>query len=85
MLTRTRERLLLENRLEKHNRLLSGRKLSQYTENYSKQALDAVLLDLETHLVSLQRIFLMKDKQNLPVAFASNALYVLARNNMLVD
>lgn len=27
----------------------------------------------------------MKEKQNLPVAFASNALYVLARNNMLVS
>lgn len=45
----------------------------------------AVQLDLDAHLISLQRLLLMKKDQSLPVAFATNTLYVLARNNMLAN
>ena len=51
--------------------------------NFHKKSLQAISLDLETTLVAFQRVFMMKNKQDLPVAFATNALYVLSMNGML--
>ena len=77
---------MLEKRMEDDKNIITKAR-SPYFDNLSqdktKKMLESVHLDLETYLVHLQRIFMMKDKQNLPVAFASNALYVLSRNNML--
>ena len=40
-------------------------------------------MDLEQKLKQLQRLFVIKnDAYEMPVAFATNALYVLARNGM---
>jgi len=60
LLMRTRERMMLENRVAKDNHLLQKRMLSFFTDNYGKKALKAVINDLDTNLVTLQRLFLMK-------------------------
>jgi len=49
-----------------------------------KNHLDEVKEDLEQQLRQLQRLFMIKQtKYEMPVAFASNALYILARNGMI--
>jgi hypothetical protein len=53
--------MLLENRVAQDSKVLSGRMFSRFTENYAKQSLTALKLDLETNLAVLQRVFLVKE------------------------
>ena len=56
-------------------------KLSSWSKPIVKQSLDAVRNDLEEGLKTLDRILnISTATQDLPVAFATNALYVLERN-----
>ena len=63
---------------------VTGKVYSKITEDYYKTSLRNIGNDLEHKLKLLQRIFNIKNtKYDMPVAFATNALYILARNGML--
>ncbi|CDW84360.1 UNKNOWN [Stylonychia lemnae] len=81
---RTRERLLLLNRVYAPHKVLSKGKNNSYQEQYSTQSLREVEEDLAKHLPNLERLIkiLNPEKNNLPVAFASNALYILEKNGL---
>ena len=62
---------------------MSSGTFSRFTVNYNKQALEAVKKDIETNLKHLERIINAGNgNEDLPVAFASNTLYTLERNNL---
>lgn len=59
-------------------------KASRLTGNTAGQSLNEVEKDLDKHFQALDRMLYVTDpqKQNVPVAFASNILYVMERNGM---
>jgi len=84
ILLRTREQLLLQNRvngsLTNNSGMLAGLRSKLY-QNTFEGNLEACTLDLNENMESLDRIFRIDNTEdNLPVAFATNAMYVLARN-----
>jgi hypothetical protein len=81
---RTRERLLLLNRVYAPHKVLSSGKNSSNQEQYATQSLREVEEDLARYLPYLERFLglLNPEKNNIPVAFASNALYVLEKNGL---
>ena len=87
LLIRTREHMFLQNKAEgklAETKNISGKAYDKITANYWQDALDDCKVDLEQQLKQLQRLFRIKnDKYEMPVAFASNALYILARNGMV--
>ena len=86
-LIRTREHLYMQNKVEKKLTSgpgVAGKVYSSITDDYYKQSLKDIGNDLEHKLKLLQRIFNIKNTNyDMPVAFATNALYILARNGML--
>ena len=56
---------------------------STITSNYNNSAVASVRRDLEEGMKCLYRLFYVEKKDyDMPVAFATNALYVLARNGL---
>jgi hypothetical protein len=56
---------------------------SSITSNYNNSAVASVRRDLEEGMKCLYRLFYVEKKDyDMPVAFATNALYVLARNGL---
>jgi hypothetical protein len=85
LLVRTREHMLLQNRVQSQD--LVERKLRfsfyQVAQPTLKQALPAAAADLRAQLIQLVRVLTIlgeSSTDSLPVAFATNALYVLERN-----
>ena len=82
LLVKTREYLLLQNKLEE--RLNSKNFISRYTKDYNQKAFKEVKVELDKGLQDFKRIFYVENQEfDLPVAFATNTLYILARNNLL--
>jgi len=82
LLLRTRERLVLQNKLQQ--RINTGGFLARFTRDLTDYSLTAVERDLEQGLQHLQKAFYIDNKEyNQPVAFATNALYLLARNGLI--
>jgi hypothetical protein len=80
---RTRERFLLSNRVQAPQLVLKSGKPSYFSGPTSKGQLDEAERDIQAHLRLLERQLTVLDiaKHNLPVALASNAIYILERNN----
>ncbi|MDP4708298.1 MAG: hypothetical protein NWR94_08880, partial [Cyanobium sp. MAG_237] len=56
---------------------------SKFTGDFDKKALSLINRDLEDGLNVLHRLFAIdNDKPSQPIAFATNTLYVLARNGL---
>lgn len=87
LLIRTREHMFLTNKTEGKlpaAKSVSGKAYETLTTDYYKKTLKLCQTDLEHKLKQLQRLFRIKnEKFDMPVAFASNALYILARNGMV--
>jgi len=63
-------------------RLVDAPSKYNYTHSYNVSSLKACRKDLIENLEALEKLlYISKEGQDLPVAFASNALYVLERNN----
>ena len=78
---RTRERLLLENKVHAPGKVFKNSGLKLSSGAFSEQSLNKVNEDINSHMQMLQRVLgMLNSSVNLPVAFASNALYVLERN-----
>lgn len=81
LLIRTREHLLLQNKLGM--KVLKPTIYSTLTSNYNTSAASSVRRDLEEGMKCLYRLFYVEKRvYDMPVAFATNALYVLARNGL---
>ena len=87
LLVRTREHLYLQNKIEQklpQRKSVSAKFYQTVKGNYHEDALKEVHVDLEQKLKQLQRLFRIKNEDYpMPVAFATNALYILARNGMI--
>ena len=82
LLVRTREHLLLQNKVQ--NKFMSGSVLSKFTKDYNEKALDEVRQSLDAGLQDFQKVFYVENEDfDQPVAFATNTLYILTRNNLL--
>jgi len=88
LLIRTREHFYLQNKTL--DRFTRGKGVAGYAYSkitgpeYFTGALQQCETDLEQKLKQLQRLFVIKNEAfEMPVAFATNALYVLARNGMI--
>jgi hypothetical protein len=84
---RTRERLLLENKVRAPQQVNKTGKTNKLTAQYAEKSLGSVDLDLKESLTQLQNmLYVLQPSQpgaklpDLPVAFATNALYSLERN-----
>lgn len=83
---RTRERLLLENKVNAPQRVMKSGKANKLTQNTTEKSLTGVNEDLVKAIPVLQNsLYVLSPQQggkvpDLPVAFASNTLYVLERN-----
>lgn len=78
---RTKERLLLENKVYAPQNVLNGGKPNKWTAQVAVKSLEKVREDLAKYLPQLDKLlYVTQQNQDLPVAFASNALYVLERN-----
>ena len=83
---RTRERLLLENKVNAPQRVMKSGKPNKLSQNTTEKSLSSVNDDLVKAIPTLQNTLYVLQPQaggkvpDLPVAFASNALYVLERN-----
>ena len=65
---------------------LAGKTYNNLTSSHWEKSLTDCKVDLEENLKQLQRLFRIKnDNYEMPVAFASNALYILARNGMVTS
>ena len=54
------------------------------TKDYNTKAFNAVSRDLDQSLQDFKRIFYVENKDyDFPVAFATNTLYILTRNNLI--
>lgn len=81
LLVRTREYLLLQNKVFAPNNVMKTGKHNSLTKNISVQSLKLCRKELNDALESLDRLlYVSVGMQNLPVAFASNTLYVMERN-----
>lgn len=84
---RTRERLLLENKVNTPQKVLRSGKANYFTKHASEKSLANVTSDLSTSLPHLANLVHILEPTNgglvnLPVAFASNTLYALERNGV---
>lgn len=84
---RTRERLLLENKVHAPQKVMRSGKANNLTKNVSEKSLANVTSDLSTSLPHLANLVHILEPTNgglinLPVAFASNTLYALERNGV---
>ena len=53
------------------------------SENYTNDALIKITRDIEQGMIAMNRLFFINNERvTLPVAFATNTLYVLARNGL---
>jgi hypothetical protein len=84
---RTRERLLLENKVNAPQRVMKNGKPSKLTSPITDKSLTSVSEDLSKSVTQLQNMLWVLQPQDpasnvpdLPVAFATNALYSLERN-----
>jgi hypothetical protein len=83
LLIRTRERIVLENKIANPKNVMKRAKLMNWQRNTNESFLKEVNKDIEEHLVHLHRLLTVSTgKEDVPVAFAANALYVLERNNV---
>lgn len=84
LLVRTRERLLLENKINAPARVLKKGNPPQWSTQLTQTSLKTLDTEIQTSLDQLQKIlYVTKPEQSdLPVAFASNTLYVLERNGL---
>jgi hypothetical protein len=81
LLIRTKEYLLLQNKVYAPQNVFKTGKHNKWTQNVYEKSLEAVRNDLKEGLQTLERIlYVSTQMHDLPVAFASNALYVLERN-----
>ena len=86
LFVRTRERLLLENKVNGPQRVMKNGKPSKLPQATTEKSLTHVNEDLVKAIPALQNMLYVLQPQNegklpdLPVAFATNALYVLERN-----
>lgn len=86
LFVRTRERLLFENKVNAPSHVNKSGKVNKFTEQFSQKSLSTINDDLGTTLPQLQNILYVLSPQqeakmpDLPVAFATNTLYVLERN-----
>lgn len=80
LLIRTRERILFESKVNAPVSVLQKGKTT-WTNPTNTSILLAIRKELIEGLQSLQKaLYVSKGSENLPVAFATNALYVLERN-----
>lgn len=85
---RTRENMLLQNKVNAPQRVLKSGKTSRLLSHTTQQSLTAVEKDLGQTLPHLTNMLYVlspdgdKKIADVPVAFASNTLYVLERNNL---
>jgi len=84
---RTRERLLLENKVKAPQRVNKSGKVNKLTAQFAEKSLGSVDQDLKESIAQLQNmLYVLQPSQpgaklpDLPVAFATNALYALERN-----
>jgi hypothetical protein len=84
---RTRERLLLENKVKEPHRVNKSGKVNKLSAQFSEKSLTNVNQDLKESIAQLQNmLYVLLPSQpgaklpDLPVAFATNTLYVLERN-----
>lgn len=84
---RTRERMLLENKVNAPQKVMNNGKASKLTGQVTEKSLNNVNEDLTKSISQLQNMLWVLQPQDatskfpdLPVAFASNALYSLERN-----
>jgi hypothetical protein len=87
LFVRTRERLLFENKVNAPARVNKSGKVNKLTDQYSQKSLTSINDDLSQTLPQLENILYVLQPQqpesklpDLPVAFATNTLYVLERN-----
>lgn len=81
LLVRTRERIVLENKISNPQHVMKSKKLKNWQKNTNQAFLLDVRKDITENLVHLERILSVgKGDEDLPVAFAANALYILERN-----
>ncbi len=82
-LIKQREKLLLESKVYSPQSAFAAGKPSYITRNSNRDALKDCAEDLDKHLSLVQRYLqVMTGKEDLPVAYASNTLYVLERNGL---
>lgn len=81
LLIRTRERIIMESHAANPATLLKNGKISKSKQDIIRDNLQEIRFDINKHLEQLNRILnISKGDEDLPVAFATNALYVLERN-----
>ena len=81
LLMRTRERLLLENKVLAPAGVMKSGKHNTISKSSNETGLKECRKDLLKGLSFLQRIFYTcKGTEDFPVAFATNALYIMERN-----
>ena len=86
LLIRTRERLLFENKVHAPNRVMRSGKASKLTSKFAEQSLIHITEDLTKTLPQFTNMLYVLQPTDdhkvpdLPVAFATNALYILERN-----
>lgn len=88
LLIRTRENILFRNKqLQKdvfrNKSFADNFKRPNTSENYTNDALIKITRDIEQGMIAMNRLFFINNERvTLPVAFATNTLYVLARNGL---
>ena len=83
LLIRTRERLLLENKVNAPRLVLKNWGANPWTQSMAQPSLQEAYKDIAKQMPFLIRaLHIVTPKSDLPVAFASNALYILERNGM---
>ena len=56
------------------------------TGEFNEKCFEAVRLDLDLALHDFKRLFYVENQDfDLPVAFATNTLYILTRNNLITQ
>ncbi len=81
MLLRVRERMLLESKMASPSLVMKAGKHHPVTRDLTKESLKCCKKDIEKGMVALRKVLYVSNENiDLPVAFASNAIYVLERN-----
>jgi hypothetical protein len=81
LLIRVRERMLLENKVSSPSLVMKSGKHNYFTSSFNKLNLKNCKQDINKGMIALRKsLYVSNENSNLPVAFASNALYVLERN-----
>jgi hypothetical protein len=83
LLIRTRERLLLENKVNAPHKVMLSGSANKWTQQSTEMSLKSVQGEVTKHLEHLQKLINVSNEASinkLPVAFSTNALYILERN-----